>query len=96
MDFLSKILGKKESPITSYNDFWDWFLKHEKEFFRVIQNGDNIEQGFFKKLSPKLDEIHDEIYFLTAPLISSTVVVRRGGLSKKSYIISLNHSGRSL
>lgn len=72
MDFLSKILGKKESPITSYNDFWDWFLKHEKEFFRVIQNGDNIEQGFFKKLSPKLDEIHDEIYFLTGMLDEHT------------------------
>lgn len=65
MGFLSKILGKKESPITSYNDFWDWFLKHEKEFFKVVQNGDTIEQGFFKKLSPKLDEIHEGIYFLT-------------------------------
>jgi len=64
MSFLSKILGKKESPITSYNDFWDWFLKHEKEFFKVVQNGENIDQSFFKKLSPKLDEIHDEIYFL--------------------------------
>lgn len=64
MSFLSKILGKKESPITSYNDFWDWFLKHEKEFFKVVQNGENIDQSFFKKLSPKLDEIHEEIYFL--------------------------------
>lgn len=64
MSFLSKILGKKESPITSYNDFWDLFLKHEKEFFKVVQNGENIDQSFFKKLSPKLDEIHDEIYFL--------------------------------
>ena len=64
MSFLSKMLGKKESPINSYNDFWNWFLKHEKEFFKVVQNGSNIDQDFFKKLSPKLDEIHDEIYFL--------------------------------
>ncbi|KAF2328234.1 DUF695 domain-containing protein [Flavobacterium daemonense] len=65
MSFLSKILGKKESPIISYSDFWDWFLKHEKEFFKVVKKGDNIEQDFFKKLNPKLDEIHKEIYFLT-------------------------------
>lgn len=58
------MLGRKESPINSYNDFWNWFLKHEKEFFKVVQNGSNIDQDFFKKLSPKLDEIHDEIYFL--------------------------------
>lgn len=64
MSFLSKILGRKESPINSYNDFWNWFLKHEKEFFKVVQNGSNIDQDFFKKLNPKLDEIHDEIYFL--------------------------------
>ena len=64
MSFLSKMLGRKESPINSYNDFWNWFLKHEKEFFKVVQNGSNIDQDFFKKLSPKLDEIHDEIYFL--------------------------------
>ncbi|PXY43354.1 DUF695 domain-containing protein [Flavobacterium hydrophilum] len=64
MSFLSKMLGKKESLINSYNDFWNWFLKHEKEFFKVVQNGINIDQDFFKKLSPKLDEIHDEIYFL--------------------------------
>lgn len=58
------MLGKKESPINSYNDFWNWFFKHEKEFYKVVHNGENIDQGFFKKLSPKLDEIHDEIYFL--------------------------------
>jgi hypothetical protein len=72
MSFFSKILGKKESPITSYNDFWDWFLKHEKEFFKVVQNRDNINQGFFKKLSPKLDEIHEEIYFLTGMFDENT------------------------
>lgn len=65
MGFFDKILGKKESPIVTYSDFWNWFLKHEKEFFKVVQNGENIDQDFFKKLSPKLDEIHEEIYFLT-------------------------------
>lgn len=72
MSFLSKILGKKESPISPYSDFWNWFLKHEREFFKVVQDGGNINQGFFKKLSPKLDEIHEEIYFLTGMFDEST------------------------
>ena len=72
MSFLSKILGKKGSAITSYNDFWSWFLKHEKEFFKVVQEGDNIDQGFFKKLSPKLNEIHEEIYFLAGMFDENT------------------------
>lgn len=72
MGFLDKILGKKESPIVTYSDFWNWFLKHEKEFFKAVQNGENIDQDFFKKLSPKLDEIHEEIYFLTGMLDEHT------------------------
>ena len=72
MSFLKSLFGKKDAPITSYNDFWDWFLKHEKEFFKVVQNGENIDKGFFTKLGPKLDEIQEGIYFLTGMLNEQT------------------------
>jgi len=89
MSFLSKILGKKESPITLYNDFWDWFLKHEKEFFKVVQNGENIDQSFFKKLSPKLDEIHEEIYFLAGMFDEHTaeLILTPDGAIRKIFLV---------
>lgn len=89
MNFLKNIFGKKEAPIKSYSDFWDWFLKNEKEFFKVVQKGDNINKGFFDFLSPKLDEIHDGIYFLTGMFDSKTaeLILTPDGAIKNIYAI---------
>ncbi|WP_343614169.1 DUF695 domain-containing protein [Flavobacterium sp.] len=73
MSFLDKILGKNDAPIQSNNDFWNWFLKKEKEFFKIVKNRGNIHQGFFEKLAPKLDEVHYGIYFLTGMFDDNTV-----------------------
>lgn len=73
MGFLDKILGKKEASIQSNTDFWNWFLKNEKEFFKIVKERQNIHQGFFEKLAPKLDKIHNGIYFLTGMLDDNTV-----------------------
>lgn len=73
MGFLDKLLGKKEAPIQSNNDFWNWFLKHEKEFFEIVKSKQNIHHGFFDKLGPKLDEIHSGIYFVTGMFDDNTV-----------------------
>lgn len=89
MSFLSNILGKKESPINSYNDFWDWFLKHEKGFFKTVQIGDRIHQNFFEKLAPKLDEIHEGIYFLTGMWDDQTaeLILTPDGIIRNIYIV---------
>ncbi|WP_281631671.1 DUF695 domain-containing protein [Flavobacterium luteolum] len=73
MGFLDKILGKKEALIQSNADFWNWFLKNEKDFFKIVKDRQNIHQDFFEKLAPKLDEIHSGIYFLTGMLDDNTV-----------------------
>lgn len=73
MGFLDKILGRKEASIQSNNDFWNWFLKHEKEFFTIVKSRQNIHHGFFDKLAPKLNEIHDGIYFVTGMFDDNTV-----------------------
>ncbi|MBF4506061.1 DUF695 domain-containing protein [Flavobacterium sp. JLP] len=89
MGFLDKILGKKESPIQSYSDFWNWFLKNEKEFFKIVQNGKNIHKDFFNRLGPKLDEIHDGIYFLTGMFNDQTaeLILTPDGAIKNIYVI---------
>jgi hypothetical protein len=89
MSFLDKILGKKESPVVTYADFWNWFLKHEKDFFKIVQNGQNIHKGFFDELAPKLDEIHDGIYFLTGMSADQTteLVLTPDGAVRNIYVI---------
>jgi hypothetical protein len=65
MNFLNQLFGKKYAPIKSYNEFWDWFLTHEKAFYKVVKEGKNFEKDFFDKLSPKLKELKDGFFFLT-------------------------------
>jgi len=63
MSFIKKIFNKKEEPIKSYADFWNWFQTNEKTFFTVVKNHKNIEKVFFDKLSPKLAELKKDGYF---------------------------------
>ncbi|MES2485300.1 MAG: DUF695 domain-containing protein [Bacteroidota bacterium] len=65
MSLLKSIFKKKEAPILSYADFWNWFQKNEKAFFKCVKNAHNIEKNFFYKLSPKLDELQEGFYYLT-------------------------------
>jgi hypothetical protein len=65
MNFLKNILNKKEEPIQSYQDFWNWFQKNERDLFKVIKEKRDVETNFFDKLSPKLDELRDGYHFTT-------------------------------
>ena len=58
-------LFSKDKPIRSYEDFWHWFAKHEKEFHKAVRTQSNIERDFFKIISPKLAEVKDGFYYLT-------------------------------
>ncbi|MDB5199937.1 MAG: hypothetical protein JWO92_1900 [Chitinophagaceae bacterium] len=73
MSFLKNIFAKKDEPIESYADFWNWFQKNQKLFFKVVKEKGNIEKEFFDKLSPRLDEIKDGIYYLTGMFDDDTV-----------------------
>lgn len=89
MGFLNKLLGKKEVSVHSNNDFWNWFLKHEKQFFKAVKNGDNIHKDFFDKLAPRLDEINNGIYFLTGMFDDQTaeLILTPDGVIRNIYAI---------
>ena len=65
MSFLKNIFAKKDDPVRTYDDFWNWFQKNEKSFFKSVNLHKNVEKDFFQKLSPKLDELKEDIYYLT-------------------------------
>ncbi len=73
MSFLKNIFGKKDELIKSYDDFWTWFQKNEKDFYIVVKNRKNIEKEFFDKLSPKLEELKDGYFYLTGMFDDNTV-----------------------
>ncbi len=89
MSFLKNLLGKKDTPIESYSDFWNWFLKHEKEFFKVVQKGENMHEDFFDKLFSKLEKIHSGIYFLSGMFDDKTaeLILTPDGAIKNIYVI---------
>jgi hypothetical protein len=73
MSFFDRILPKKDAPALSYHDFWNWFSKHEKSFHRVVKGKGDVENKFFRKLSPKLDQLKEGFAFLTGMCDDHTV-----------------------
>ncbi len=65
MSFIKSLFGIKDDAINSYQDFWNWFSKNQKKFFRTVKHHNNIEVDFFDKLSPKLEELKEGYYFVT-------------------------------
>jgi hypothetical protein len=64
MALFNRIFGKKEEEVNPYREFWLWFQKHEKDFFKTVKSKKNIEKSFIEKIASKLNEFNDAIYFL--------------------------------
>jgi hypothetical protein len=62
-----------EEHVKTNEEFWKWFLKHEKTFFNVVKTHKNIEKDFFNKLSPKLNELKEGFFYLTGMYNDNTV-----------------------
>ncbi|WP_413512588.1 DUF695 domain-containing protein [Myroides odoratus] len=65
MSILKNIFAKKENPIYTPLDFWKWFQDNEQTFFKVVKEREAIEEQFFDRLAPKLQELKEGIYFLS-------------------------------
>lgn len=92
MSFLKKIFNKKDEPIKSYQDFWNWFLKNEKTFFKTVNDQSKIEEDFFDKLSPKLNELRDGYFFLTGmhnDTIAELILTADGDIANLVFIEEL-------
>lgn len=64
MSFLKSIFSKKDEPVKSYDDFWNWFQRNEKSFYKVVKEKGNIEKDFFDNLSQKLNELRESFFYL--------------------------------
>ena len=73
MSLLRNLFGKKEQPINSYEDFWQWFKKNENTFFKIVKSNLNVQEEFLDKIIKKLNEFKDGYYFLTGMFNEGTV-----------------------
>ena len=93
MSFIQNIFGKKEQPIQSNADFWNWFRQHEKSFFNVLStDSDNTETKFFDHISPKLEELKDGYYLLAGMFDDHTaelIISAEGEISNMVFVEEL-------
>lgn len=53
-----------QQQATAYSDFWQWFAAHQQRFFTAVNEHERIEADFFDELSPQLDLVNENLYFL--------------------------------
>jgi Family of unknown function (DUF695) len=63
MNFLKKLFNlKKDTPITTYKEFWDWFQNNEKTFFRTVKNLKNVDEECLSLVVEKLQNLNPQFY----------------------------------
>ncbi|MGG5507207.1 MULTISPECIES: DUF695 domain-containing protein [unclassified Myroides] len=72
MSILKNIFAKKEKPIHTIEEFWQWFQENESTFYNVVKKRESIEEQFFDCLGPKLQEIREGVYFLSGMMDDDT------------------------
>lgn len=92
MNFLKNIFNKKDDQIKTTEDFWNWFQNNAKTFFKVVNDKENIEKVFFDKLSPKLNQLNDELFFLAGMFDDQTaelVITPEGSIKNIAFVEDL-------
>ncbi len=86
MGFLKKIFGSEEEiTVNSYADFWLWFQRNEKEFFRILKKQEKVDEGFLSKLTPLLQQL-SENFFCVAGMIdedTAELIISTDGIIKE-------------
>ncbi|MCA6066283.1 DUF695 domain-containing protein [Chryseobacterium sp. RG1] len=72
MKFLRRMFPSKNENIATNTEFWDWFSANHKKFWKAVHDGEKVEEVFFDKMTSKLTQIKDGIYFLTGMHDSQT------------------------
>ena len=91
MNFFKKFL-KKDNPIKSNADFWNWFIKNEKSFFKVIKEQGDVNTLFFIDLSKKLNELKSGYWFLAGMFDEDTaelILTADGDLKNIAFVEDL-------
>lgn len=61
---LDKLFKKKrDTPITSFADFWNWFNENEQTYYKAVKGKQPIDEALLDLIMQKLAELNDGIFF---------------------------------
>ena len=87
MGFLKKIFKGKAEEVTvsSYADFWNWFRRNEKIFFKTVKDHEKVDEIFLSKLTPLLRQLGDDFYCVTGMIDDNTaeLIISTDGIIKE-------------
>lgn len=87
MGFLKKIFGGKDGDIVvgNYADFWNWFRRHERAFFKTIKEHEKVDEDFLRKLTPLLRQLSEDFYCVTGMIDDNTaeLIISTDGIIKE-------------
>jgi hypothetical protein len=73
MGLFGKIFGSKGGmTIVDNHSFWKWFTENEKGFFKVIKNGERIDEKFLQEVMKKLQQLNGQLYCLAGMFDDTT------------------------
>lgn len=75
MSLLAHIFNENEIYNQSFQDFWEWFIKQESDFYDIIDKEQQTESGFFEKMAIALSAITKEIFLLTGKKDDNTAEI---------------------
>lgn len=91
MSFLKNLFNKTET-IQSNADFWAWFASNSTSFHKIIKENNDVENNFFNKLSPKINELKEGYFFLTGMLdenIAELIITADGNIKNIVFVEEL-------
>ncbi|MGH1436367.1 MAG: DUF695 domain-containing protein [Lewinella sp.] len=65
MSFWKKLFSGGEQKMSSYEDFWNWFVQHEPTFYQLVKSNGNIAGEFLGKALPRLRDLREGFHLLT-------------------------------
>ena len=65
MSFINRLFGRKHNTdAATHATFWKWFARHDREFYKVLSKGTDIDGRFMDKVIPRLHQLNEHFYCL--------------------------------
>jgi hypothetical protein len=64
MSFLRKIFSKRDAPIRTHDDFWNWFQQNEHDLYKVLSRGGDVGRDFFDRVASQVEQLYSGFLLL--------------------------------
>lgn len=91
MKFLKNLFNfKKDTPVTTYQEFWGWFQNNEKAFFKTVKNHKNVDEDYLSLVVEKLQNLNLQFYAQVGMENDNTADLVLTALKKKNIFLVIS------